>query len=83
MKQDDDVTRDALGLPYTPRPLPQRPARDLLAGAAYRSSADTDLRRTFARIKREQKRALVAEYIPAPKPAQLLPFTPTRKVRNA
>ena len=73
---NEDLKLDALGIPYKPRPLPARPARDLLAGAAYRSSADTDVKRTFARIRREQKRELLAEYMPAPKPAQLLTFTP-------
>lgn len=47
----------------------------------YIPSASTDLARTFARVRKEQKRELLAEYTVAPAPAKLLPFVPTRKVK--
>lgn len=47
----------------------------------YIPSASTDLAKTFARVRKEQKRELLAEYAPAPEPAEVLTFKPARKVR--
>jgi hypothetical protein len=56
-----------------------KPSKSILDPSfAYTNSAKTDIRKTFAKARRAMRQEIGAEYIPA----QLLPFTPTRKVRN-
>lgn len=71
---DETVKRDALGIPYKPRPLPPQPAKSLLNGL-HKYRPKTDLAATFRRVRREMAGAARTEYIPAPKPAQLLTFS--------
>jgi hypothetical protein len=48
------------------------PGNILHASFRYTSSVDTDLKKTFARVRREQRRELV--YTPAPVCARVLPL---------
>lgn len=56
----DGVYRDAMGVPYVPRPLPPQPTKSLLNGKLkYTNSSSTDVEKTIARVRREQRKAAV------------------------